>query len=216
MGGWKNILAFTLAFAVLFAAFRYGMRAMSGEKAPAGPPPEPAEWATWKTEAFADLGFSIRHPADWPVIAGPDAARPDDLLAVDGSPRFTVKVPKTRYKGTTFVDAFVTVAAGGDIAAGDEQRKALCALLSRSGSVRPLTGRKEIGGTAFATGGVSGASGGLRQETFVYHAWFAGRCVEFTENLLSVIGGRGKEFDRVDAWQQLDAVVSTFRPLRAK
>lgn len=216
MSNGKNLLAFAFALLALFAAFRYGMRAMSGARERAAPPPEPAEWASWKTETFDDLGFTLRHPADWPVIAGADSAGQDHFLAVDGSARFTVKVPKTRYKGTKFVDAFVTVAAGGDIPAADGARKQLCDLFSRDGAARPLSGRDEIGGTAFSTGGASAAVGGLREETLAFHAWFGGRCIEFTENLLSAIGGRAKDFDRVDAWKQLDGVVRTFRPLETR
>ncbi|MEY4744171.1 MAG: hypothetical protein RL272_116 [Candidatus Parcubacteria bacterium] len=215
MGSWKNVLAFVAALFLLAAAFRYGMRAVSDNAKRNAPPPEPAEWASWKEERFDDLGFSLRHPADSPVIAGADPAHPVPSMLVGGAvTRFTVKVPKTRYAGTKFVDAFVSVAAG-DVTAGSEQdRQALCFLLAPEGSgTRPLAGRDEVRGTTFGTGGVSNAVGGLRAESVVRHAWFKGHCIEVTENLFSLIGGRVKDFDRVDAWKQMDDVTRTFRPL---
>lgn len=217
MGNGRNILAFVIALALLVAGFRYGMSAMIGAPKQPAPPPEPAEWASWKEERFTELGFTVRHPADWPTIAGPDeASSVREMLAVDAREYLTVKVPKTLYKGTTFVDAFVTVSSGGDIPAADEQRKALCDLLvRRNGEISPLGRKQEIAGTAFSIGGTSTAALGTRTESLVFHAWFRGRCVELSENLLSSIGGRAKEFDRVDAWKRMDGIVRTFLPVDA-
>lgn len=215
MDSWKNVLAFALALALLIAGFRYGLRTMSGGGEKEAPAPEPAEWAAWKEERFGELGFSVRHPAEWPTVAGADAASGvGSMLAVASRPVFTVKVPKTLYKGTRFIDAFVTVSAGGDIPDKDAEGKALCGLLARQGSgTRSLSSVREIAGTSFTTGGVSTGKTGVRSESLVFHAWYRGTCIELSENLISAIGGRTADFDRVDAWKRLDDVVRTFKPL---
>jgi hypothetical protein len=135
------------------------------------------------------------------------------MIVAGAETRFTVKVPKTRYAGTKFIDAFVSVAAGGAVAGPEQDRQAMCMLLAPEWSgVRPLAGREEVRGVTFGTGGVSNAAGGIRAESVVRHAWFKGRCIEITENLFSAIGGRAKDFDRVDAWKQMDGIARTFRP----
>jgi hypothetical protein len=210
---YKGILLFAAATIVLLLAFRYGLREVDTQPKQA-PQKDPAEWAAWKEETFGDLGFSLRHPPDDATIAGAFTARKaGPYLAVVSSPRLTILIPKTRYKGTTFLDGYVTVSASEP---SDGSMAAACGLLVRGGGgAQTMMKHETIGGTDFTQGGVSLGVGAVMAESLVYHAWFKNRCIEITANLFSInprFASRSKQLDRIDAWKQLTDIVRTFRP----
>lgn len=212
----KTLLLFAAAVIALLLAFRYGLRAVSEPPAPK-PAAEPAEWTAWKEERFDDLGFSLRHPQEYPVVDAAVTTRTaGPFLAMPSRPRLSVIIPKTRYKGTTFLDGYVTVHAGDPIAGGEY---ACDALVKGPGTAEPLGKHVVFGGQSFSEGGVSVGDRLTIAESLVFHAWVKGRCIEFDANLFSVnprSAPRMKPFDRQDAWKLMTDVVSTFRALPAR
>jgi len=211
----KSMLLFVAATVAVLLAFRYGLRSVSQDP-PRKPQPDPAEWATWKEERFEDLGFSIRHAPDYATaVGGPTAEKAGPFLTMKSEPRLAVMIPKTRFKGSNFIEGFVTVVAG-DTTGGDE---AACNLLARGGGgASPMLKREEYGRTSFATGGVSGQTGTTMTESLVYHAWYRGRCIELTATLISTNPRsvpKAKQFDRVLVWKLITDMVRTFKQLPA-
>ncbi|HTM69090.1 MAG TPA: hypothetical protein VL426_07440 [Candidatus Binatia bacterium] len=209
----KSILLFIGAVIALLLAFRYGLRAVS-EPPPPKPSPDPVEWASWKEETFGDLGFSLRHPPDDPTVVGAMTVRTaGPFLAMRSFPRLSIIIPKTRYKGTTFLDGYVTVHAGNPVADG---QVACEALVKGPGTAEHLSKQAVFTGATFIEGGVSVGDRATIAESLVYHVFFKGRCIEIDANLFSVnprSAPRLKGFDRIDAWKQLNDIVRTFRPL---
>ena len=217
----KSVLLFTFFLSLLYVGFRYGLREVTQSSSLRQVQlAEPAEWASWKEERFDNLGFSLRHPSEYPTIDGADTTyHGGTYLAVRSAPRFTVVIPKVPFKGTNFLHGFVTVSAelgGGTRTKADS---APCDLLAPEGSdARQLPRREEIGGVTFAVGGVSAAAAGTAAETLVYHALVNGRCIELTANLFSANirnfdPRKVKQFDRVEAWARLTDIVKTFHTL---
>lgn len=212
----KNILLFGAATVALLLAFRYGMLAVS-EPPPPKPAPEPAAWASWKEETFGDLGFSLRHEDGYPTVAGAVTSRTaGPYLAMRSTPRLSIIIPKTRYKGTTFLDAYLTVHAGDPLPDGE----AACeALVKGPGTAERLAKKVTFGGTVFGEGGVSVGDRRTIAESLVFHAWVRGRCIEIDANLFSVdprSAPRLPQFDREDAWQRMTDVMRTFKTLPAR
>lgn len=212
----RHLSVFLVALGLLYLGLRYGMREVTVEQegAPAVVGEDP-EWADWHERRFDALGFSIRHPREYPTANGADPSYPAGTFLTGGAtPVYTVMLPKTKYRNTNFVHGYVTVALGREEAATGDA--GACALLARPGATaEPMTKRESFGGTEFAVGGMSGAAHGGVRESIVYHAWHNGRCLEMTANLVRTAATGGAQVNRVEVWEALTDIVHTFRPVVA-
>jgi hypothetical protein len=211
----RQLSLFLVALGLLYLGMRYGMRevAVEAERKDAVISEDPA-WASWKERRFEALGFSLRHPQEFPIAEGADRSHPVDSLLPGGATAvYTVMLPKTRYKNTNFIHAYVTVAIGREEAPPSGGSSG-CYLMARANSTAETMSKREtFGGTTFAVAGTSGAAAGGVGERIVYHTWRRGRCLEITANLFRTASTRGTQVDRVEVWKSLTDVVHTFRSL---
>ena len=212
----RHLSVFLLALGLLYVGMRYGMREVAlvpeaGKTTIIG---EDAAWASWQERRFEALGFSLRHPKDYAIAEGADPSYPAGTFLPGGATAvYTVMLPKTRYKNTNFIHAYVTVALGRE-EAPPSGGTSVCYLLAREGvTAESMTKRETFGGATFATAGISGAVRGGVGESIVYHAWQRGRCVEITAHLLRSSSTRAAQADRQEIWKSLTDIVHTFRSL---
>lgn len=212
----RHLSAFLIALGLLYLGMRYGMREVAlvpEDRAPA-PIGEDAAWEAWHERRFEALGFSLRHPKEYATAEGADPSYPAGTFLPGGATAvYTVMLPKTRYKNTNFIHAYVTVALGRE-EAPPSGGASVCYLLAREGvTAEPMMKRETFGGTTFATVGISGAARGGVGESIIYHAWQRGRCVEITAHLLRSSSTRAAQADRTEIWKSLTDIAHTFRSL---
>lgn len=214
----RQLSVFLLALGLLYLGFRYGMREVAvvpdNQAVTIG---EDAAWADWHEKRFGALGFSLRHPKEYAFAEGSDPTHPVGTFLPGGATAvYTVMLPKTRYKDTNYIHAYVTAAIGRE-EAPPSGGTSVCYLLAREGATAEQMHKREtFGGMTFATAGFSGATRAGVGESLVYHAWLNGRCIEITANLFRTASTRAAQVDRIEVWKSLTDVVHTFRLLDAE
>lgn len=211
----RQLSVFLFALGLLYLGMRYGMRevAVETDRQTTAIGEDPA-WATWRERRFEALGFSLRHPEEYAFAEGADPTHPVGTFLPGGATAvYTAMLPKTQFRNTNYIHAYVTVAFGREEAPPSGDTSA-CYLLAREGvAAERMTKREVFGGSTFVVAGLSGATRGGIGESIVYHAWLNGRCIEIVAHLLRTASVRATQVDRVAVWKALTDVAHTYRAL---
>jgi hypothetical protein len=198
-----GIIFVFLAFAAIISGIYYWQTGM------AFPPQFPIHQSATETFINTEKTFQVTYLNSYSVNGS--QTNQSNYFNKNGTTIVTINIPQSTFPNTNFVEDYLTIAEGKNLAAADCDK-----YLSSSGKVVKLDKTEKINGNAFSKAEFSGAAAGNFYETKLYRIFHDKTCYEIsltlhTGNIGNYPTGSVIEVNKDEAWFKLDLILQTFK-----